>query len=182
MKRWMKDVTPDMRSFILGPCGMIIEVIGEMFMPLILGKIINDGYEGTLTVGKSIFYASALIVIVLIMLTGGVAGAYYGSKASVNFAGDLRQDVFEKIQKFSFANIEKFSTGSLVTRLTNDITNVQNLVAMALRMMLRAPGMFIGALIMAFLTNAKLALVIVIVIPVLLGVLLLIMKKGFPRF
>ena len=90
--------------------------------------------------------------------------------------------MFKKVQKFSFANIEKFSTGSLVTRLTNDITNLQNLVAMALRMMLRAPGMLIGALIMAFATDAELALVIVIIIPLLILALACIMKTAFPRF
>ena len=86
------------------------------------------------------------------------------------------------MQKFSFANIEKFSTGSLVTRLTNDITNIQNVVAMALRMMLRAPGMLIGGMIMAFLINAKLAMVFCVVIPLLIVVLVIIMKTAFPRF
>ena len=123
-----------------------------------------------------------MIITAMLMLAGGVGGAYFAIKASVNFAGDLRQDVFKKVQKFSFANIEKFSTGSLVTRLTNDITNLQNLVAMALRMMLRAPGMLIGALIMAFATDAELALVIVIIIPLLILALACIMKTAFPRF
>ena len=100
MKRWIKYIKPYLSSFILGPCGMIIEAIGEMFMPLILGMIINEGYEGTLTVGKSIAYAGILVGIVLVMMTGGVAGAYFGSKASVNFAADLRKDVYTKIQKF----------------------------------------------------------------------------------
>ena len=118
----------------------------------------------------------------VLMLLGGVGGAYFSGKASVNFAGDLRQDVFNKIQKFSFANIEKFSTGSLVTRLTNDITNLQNVVAMALRMLLRAPGMLIGALIMAFIMNARLALVILVVIPLLTIAIALVMKNAFPRF
>lgn len=107
-----------------------------------------------------------MIGTALLMMMGGVLGAYFAVKASVNFAGDLRRDVFAKVQKFSFANIEKFSTGSLVTRLTNDITNIQNVLSMGLRMLLRAPGMLIGGLIMAFLMNAKLALVFCVVIPV----------------
>ena len=107
MKRWFKYVKPYLSSFILGPLGMIVEVIGEMFMPLILAKIINDGEKmmngeaGALTVGTSIGYAGILVGIVLLMMAGGVAGAYFGSKASVNFAADLRRDVYEKIQKFS---------------------------------------------------------------------------------
>ena len=123
-----------------------------------------------------------MVLTAVLMLLGGVGGAYFSVKASVNFAGDLRQDVFNKIQTFSFANIEKFSTGSLVTRLTNDITNLQNVVAMALRMLLRAPGMLIGALIMAFIMNAKLALVILVVIPLLTVAIVLVMKNAFPRF
>ena len=111
----MKYVKPYLKSFILGPLGMIVEVVGEMFMPLVLALIINDGYNGTLTVASSIGYAGILAVIVLFMMTGGVAGAYYGAKASVNFAADLRRDVYTKIQKYSFANIDKFSASSLVT-------------------------------------------------------------------
>ena len=106
----------------------------------------------------------------------------FAVKASVNFAADLRQDIFEKIQRFSFSNIEKFSTGSLVTRLTNDITNLQNMISMALRMCLRAPGMLIGGLIMAFIMNAELAMVMVVVLPILIIALGIVLKLSFPRF
>ena len=126
MKRWMKYVRPYIKSFVLGPLGMIVEVIGEMFMPLILAMIINDGNNGVLNVPKSIGYAGILVGIVLFMMAGGVAGAYFGAKASVNFAADLRKDVYSKIQKYSFANIDKFSASSLVTRMTNDVTQLQN--------------------------------------------------------
>ena len=122
MKRWFKYVKPYLSSFILGPLGMITEVVGEMFMPLVLAAIINAGEAGTLSVQSSIGYAAILVGIVLLMMTGGVAGAYFGSKASVNFAADLRCDVYTKIQGYSFANIDKFSTSSLVTRMTNDVT------------------------------------------------------------
>ncbi|MDE7247902.1 MAG: ABC transporter ATP-binding protein/permease, partial [Lachnospiraceae bacterium] len=94
----------------------------------------------------------------------------------------LRSDVFDKVQKFSFSNLDQFSTGSLVTRLTNDITQVQNLINMALRMMLRAPGMLIGALIMAIMMNAQLAVVVLVVIPILTLLIILIIKTAFPRF
>ena len=93
MKRWMKYIKPYRKSFILGPLGMIIEVIGEMFMPLILGMIINEGYEGTLTVGKSIGYAAILVVIVLFMMTGGVAGAYL-------LPEERRKTLFKKKQPY----------------------------------------------------------------------------------
>lgn len=182
MKRWMKYVTPYLKSFILGPLGMIIEVIGEMFMPLILAAIINDGLDGKLTVGSSIGYAVLLALIVLLMMAGGVAGAYFGSKASVNFAADLRKDVYGRIQSFSFANIDKFSAGSLVTRMTNDVTQLQNFVNMLLRMALRSPGMFIGGIIMAITLKPSLSVVLAISMPLMIVVIALLVKIGFPRF
>ena len=182
MKRWMKYVRPYIKSFILGPLGMIVEVIGEMFMPLILAMIINEGEAGTLTVGKSIGYAAALIVIVLLMMSGGVAGAYFGSKASVNFAADLRRDVYTKIQKYSFANIDKFSASSLVTRMTNDVTQLQNFVNMLLRMALRSPGMFIGGIVMAVALKPSLSVVLAVTMPLMLVVIGVLIRISFPRF
>ncbi len=182
MKRWFKYVKPYLSSFILGPLGMIVEVVGEMFMPLLLGLLIDGANDGTLTVPTSIAIAAALIGVVLLMMTGGVAGAYFGSKASVNFAADLRRDVYSRVQKFSFANIDKFSTGSLVTRMTNDVTQLQNFVNMLLRMALRSPGMFIGAIIMAVSLKPTLSLVFAVTIPMMLFFIGLLIKMGFPRF
>ncbi len=182
MKRWFKYVKPYISSFILGPLGMIVEVIGEMIMPLLLGMLIDGANEKTLTVGTSIGIAAALMGVVLLMMTGGVAGAYFGSKASVNFAADLRKDVYGKIQKFSFANIDKFSASSLVTRMTNDVTQLQNFVNMLLRMALRSPGMFIGAIIMAVSLKPSLSLVFAVSLPLMLLVLGGLIKMGFPRF
>jgi ATP-binding cassette subfamily B protein len=178
----MKYVKPYLKSFILGPAGMIVEVIGEMFMPILLAAIINGGEAGTLTVGKSIGISAILTAIVLLMMTGGVCGAYFGSKASVNFAADLRKDVYAKIQKYSFANIDRFSTGSLVTRMTNDVTQLQNFVNMLLRMALRSPGMLIGGVIMAISLKPKLSIVLAVVIPLMLVVIGLLIKISFPRF
>ncbi len=182
MKRWFKYVRPYIKSFILGPLGMIVEVIGEMIMPLLLGLLIDRANDGTLTVPFSIGIAGALVGVVLMMLTGGVAGAYFGSKASVNFAADLRRDVYSRIQNYSFANIDKFSTGSLVTRMTNDVTQLQNFVNMMLRMALRSPGMFIGAIIMAVSLKPSLSLVLAVTIPSMLIMIGLLIRIGFPRF
>ena len=182
MKRWFKYVKPYLTSFILGPLGMILEVIGEMFMPLILAMIINDGLAGTLTVGTSIGYAAMLFGIVIVMMSGGVAGAYFGSKASVNFAADLRRDLYAKIQGYSFANIDKFSAGSLVTRMTNDVTQLQNFVNMLLRMALRSPGMFIGGIIMAVALKPSLSVVLAVAMPLMIVVIFVLIKIGFPRF
>ena len=175
MKRWFKYIQPYLPFFILGPLCMIIEVIGEMLMPLYLSSIINNE---NLTVISSIGVAGLMILTALVMMAGGIGGAYFGSKASVNFAADLREDVYRKVQKFSFANIDKFSTGSLVTRLTNDVTQVQNMV----NMMLRAPGMLIGGLIMAIRLKPSLATVLAVSIPLLFLSIFGIISKGFPRF
>ena len=187
MKQYKKYVIPYKSAFILGPIFMIVEVLGEIILPKLMSMIINYGCGQDVTVAAKgpayiIGIGAAMIGTALLMMMGGVLGAYFAVKASVNFAGDLRRDVFAKVQKFSFANIEKFSTGSLVTRLTNDITNIQNVLSMGLRMLLRAPGMLIGGLIMAFLMNAKLALVFCVVIPVLIIALAFVMKTAFPLF
>lgn len=187
MKRYKKYITPYMSAFILGPIFMIVEVIGEVVLPKLMSMIINYGCgqaenvaaKGT---GYIIGVGAVMIVTALLMMLGGVLGAYFAVKASVNFSADLRRDVFGKVQRFSFANIEKFSTGSLVTRLTNDITNMQNVVEMSLRMMLRAPGMLLGGMIMAFVMNWRLAMVFCVVIPLLLISLGLVMRVAFPRF
>lgn len=186
MKQYGKYVKPYLSAFILGPIFMIVEVIGEVVMPKLMSIIINYGCGAAGAEGKGpgfiVTIGGLMIVMALLMMLGGVMGAYFAVKASVNFAADLRKDVFKKVQKFSFANIEKFSTGSLVTRLTNDITNMQNVISMGLRMLLRAPGMLIGGLIMAFVMNARLAMIFCVVIPFLIVAMVMIMRTAFPRF
>ena len=182
MKRWFKYIKPYLPYFILGPVCMLVEVAGEAVMPRLLGIIINNANDGTLTTGGSIGIMILMIVIAIIMMAGGVGGAYFASKASVNFAADLRADIYGKIQNFSFENIDKFSTGSLVTRLTNDVTQIQNLINMMMRMALRAPGMMIASLIMAILLKPKLSVVFAVSIPLMLVAVGFIIKTGFPRF
>ena len=169
MKRYLKYVKPYLKYFILGPICMIVEVIGEVLLPKLLSQIINVGIGTTASVGKGTGYiilmALLMIVVAVLMLLGGVGGSYFGAKASVYFASDLRRDIYKRIQTFSFANIDKFSTGSLVTRTTNDITQLQNFINMLLRMCLRSPGMLIGAVIMAISINPKLSVVLLFSIP-----------------
>ncbi len=180
MKRWYKYIKPYLPYFILGPLGMIVEVIGEILMPRFLAEILNNAASSQPLF--SVGMAGLMILTALLMMAGGVAGAYFGAKASVNFAADLRLDIYKKVQSFSFANIDRFSSASLVTRLTNDVTQMQNTVNMLLRMCLRSPGMLIGGLIMAILLRPSLAVVLAVTVPLLLvtiGVLILI---SFPRF
>lgn len=160
---------------------MIVEVIGEVVLPYIMSLIVNNGIPNK-DINYILLMGGAMVATTLVMMMGGVLGSFFSTKASVSFAAALRQDVFNKVQKFSFKNIDQFSTGSLITRLTNDITQMQNVIRMALIMLLRAPGMLIGALIMATLINKNLAMVIAVVIPVLAITLFLIIRTAFPRF
>ncbi len=186
MKRWMKYVKPYKWAFILGPLCMIIEVVGEVVLPKLLQMIIDGGVGDDIAAGKGTTYiitmAALMGVTAILMLLGGVGGAYFGAKASVGFASDLRMDAYKKIQSFSFANIDKFRTGSLVTRLTNDITQMQIFVNMLLRMCLRSPGMIVGATVMAIITNPRLASILLISIPLILAVIFFVIRAGFPRF
>lgn len=186
MKRWFKYIKPYLPYFILGPLCMIIELVGEMVMPRLLAFVINKAaypeIYGELTSANSIVVGLLMILVALVMMAGGVGGAYFGAKASVNFATDLRQDVFNKVQRFSFANIDKFSTGSIVTRLTNDVTQLQNFVNMLLRMALRSPGMMIGGIIMAISIKPKLSVTFAISMPLMIIAIFIIIMIGFPRF
>lgn len=181
MKRYWKYIKPYLGAFIITPVLMMVEVFGEIILPKLMAVIINEGV-GNRNISLIVEIGLMMIGTAVLMAAGGIGGAYFGAKASLNFAADLRKDAFENVQRFSFADIDKFSTGSIVTRLTNDITQVQSMVNMLLRMTLRAPGMLIGAVIMAFLINARLALVIVVVIPILIGTIAVIIKIAFPRF
>lgn len=181
MKRYWKYIRPYLPAFIFGPLMMIVEVIGEVALPKFMANIINVGaaeHNVPYIIGMGI----TMVITALLMMAGGIGGAYFGAKASISFAADLRSDVFDKVQQFSFANLDQFSTGSLVTRLTNDITQVQNLINMALRMMLRAPGMLIGALIMALVMNVQLSIVVLVVIPILITLIVLVIRVAFPKF
>lgn len=181
MKRYWKYIKPYLPAFICGPLLMIVEVIGEVLLPKFMANIINIGAANQ-NVPYIITMGIVMVVTALLMMTGGIGGAYFAAKAAISFAADIRKDTFEKVQKFSFANLDQYNTGSLVTRLTNDVTQVQNLINMALRMMLRAPGMLIGALIMAFMMNRELAAVILVVIPILVILIGIVIKTAFPRF
>lgn len=178
---WFKYVKPYLKWFIIGPICMIVEVVGEVVMPKFMASIIDNGIANA-SIGYVLAVCALMVITALLMMAGGVGGAYFGAKAAVSFACDLRFDVYKKVSKFSFANIDKFSTGSLVTRLTNDVTQLQNFINMLLRMCLRSPGMLIGALIMAITLNAKLALVLAVAIPILVICQAFFIKLGFPRF
>lgn len=182
MKRYWKYIRPYLPFFILGPLLMLSEVAGEIVLPKLMSGMMDYGVMEDLGTPYIIGQALKMLLCILIMICGGTGGHYFSVKASAHFSADLRQDVFSRVQEFSFGDIDKFSTGSLVTRLTNDITQIQNVLRMGLIMAMRAPGMLIGGIIMACSINAKLALVLVIVIPLLTAAIVLLMKTAFPRF
>ena len=205
---WGKYIKPYLLYFIAGPILMIVEVLGEVLMPRFLAYIIDYGVSGEAENAPAFIrwlydlcgrmtsdsdnvpfiaaIAVAMILTAILMMIGGVGGAYFGSKASVNFAADLRADIYRKVQSFSFRNIDRFSTGSLVTRLTNDVTQLQNFVNTLLRMALRAPGMLIGALIMVISMDISkgthMSLVLAIAVPVLAISIAIFIKMAAPRF
>ena len=182
MKRWLKYIKPYWYYFALTPVFIMIEVVGEVIMPRLLASLINSANAGTLTNGESLRVMIKMVVTAFCMMGGGILGAYSGNKASVNFGADLRSDLFSKVQRFSFANVDKFSTGSLVTRLTNDVTRVQNFVGMVIRMALRAPGMMIAALVMAISIRPSLSVVFLVSVPLLMLCISFITRTAFPRF
>ena len=180
-KRYKSYILPYKSAFILGPLMMVTEVLGEILLPKFMSMIINHGVaqkDG----GYILKMGLVMAITSFLMAAGGILGAYFAAKASISFTSDLRRDLFARVQQFSFKNIDTFSTGSLVTRLTNDIQQVQNLIMMGLRMMLRAPGMFLGALVMAFWMNAELAAVILVGIPLLTAAIVWILRTAYPRF
>ncbi|MCI5605375.1 MAG: ABC transporter ATP-binding protein/permease [Clostridia bacterium] len=185
MRQYWKYIKPYLPFFIIGPLLMLTEVAGEIVLPKIMALMIDNGI-GSEAAGYGIGYiisrALMMIGFIGVMIIGGIGGHYFSIKAAVSFSADLRQGVFEKVQKFSFKNIDNFSTGSLVTRLTNDITQIQNMTRMLLIMAMRSPGMLIGGIIMACSINAKLALVLAVVIPVLAIVIAVLLRTAFPRF
>lgn len=180
MKSWSKYIKPHLKYFVLGPICIVVEVIGEVLMPKYLSMIINNASSSS--PDYSLRIMGLMVITAILMMAGGIGGAYFGTKAAVYFAADLRVDIYNRIQTFSFANIDKFTTGSLITRMTNDVTHMQNFVNILLRVCLRAPGMMIGALIMAIMLRPSLSLVFAVSIPFVIIFVLFIILQGLPRF
>ncbi|TGY95742.1 ABC transporter ATP-binding protein [Petralouisia muris] len=169
------------KDSLITPVCMILEVIMEMLIPLLMAAIIDNGVEqGDM---NYIYKTGAVMMLLAVFgLAAGMMGAKYGASASTGLARNLRTAMFDNIQSFSFANIDKFSTAGLVTRLTTDITNVQNSYQMILRMCVRAPISMVTAMVMAFLINAKLASIYLIAVIALGFCLFLIMRKAMKYF
>lgn len=167
---------------ILTPVFMIGEVLMEVLIPLVMADIIDNGIRGSGGIRYTIQMGLVMVVMAFISLFFGAAAGRTAAVAGMGLAKNLRNDLFNKVQDFSFANVDKFSTGSLVTRLTTDVTNTQNAFMMLLRMGVRAPFMLIGAGVMAVFINPRLSLIFLVTIPLLGTALYLIISTVHPRF
>ena len=176
IKTLARQIKEYKRASLVTPIFMILEVAMEMVIPLLMASIIDDGVQaGDM---KHIFAIGCYMILAAIVgLFAGVMGGKYGAKASTGFARNLREAMYENIQTFSFSNIDKFSTAGLVTRMTTDVTNIQNAYQMLLRMCFRAPVSLICAMLMAFLINAKVASIYLVAVVFLGIIMIFIMKK-----
>ncbi len=181
VKRILKEIKEYKLSALLTPLFMILEVAMEMIIPLLIATIVDDGVkEGKM----SVIYSAGgkMLICAVIGLFGGIMGAVLGSKASAGWAKNLRKAMFERIQTYSFENIDKFSTAGLVTRLTTDVTNVQNAFIMILRMGFRAPVTVIVAMVLSFKINVRLASIFLIAMLLILAVMVFVMAKSKSLF
>ena len=160
---------------------MLTELAVELVQPLIMAKIIDDGLaqENTETV---ILWGSILVGISLLAFAAGIINTFYSAHVSQNFGYSLRKELYSIIQYFTFANSSKFASSSLITRLTNDITQLQNMIFMGLRFLLRSPLLIIGGIIMSFVVNARLALLLAVTIPVIILMFIWVIRKGGRMF
>ena len=172
---------PYRRWVIAAPLLMLLEVVMDLMQPRLVQTIIDSGVaKGDL---QEVFRTGGLMVaLALIGAFGGMACTVYAIKAAQYFGADVRSTLFRKVQSLSFSNLDQLETGKLVTRLTNDVTQVQELVGMALRMLVRAPLLLVGSVVMAVLTSAKLSLLFVALIPLILLIMALIFRRAFPMF
>lgn len=180
-RKLLRSVREYKKESIFTPILVIFEVLMEVLIPLQMANIIDIGIENN-DMGYILRTGAVLIVMALVSLFFGAMAGKMGAIASSGYAKNLRHDIFYKIQDFSFKNIDHFSTSSLVTRLTTDITNIQMAYMMSIRMLVRAPIMIVLSLVMTLTINADIALMLLITVPILGGALIFIAKKAHPHF
>ena len=181
VKKLLSQVKEYKSASILAPVLVTGEVVMEVLLPFFTAGLIDNGInKGDMS--NIVKYGLLLVVMALLSLTFGTLSGHFAATASCGFAKNLRKSMFERVQSFSFSNIDKFSTSSLVTRLTTDITNVQNAYQMVIRIAVRSPIMFISSIVMAWAISPKMATIFLCVIPILLIALFVIVKHAHPTF
>lgn len=181
LKTLLHSVREYKKMSILSPIAVAIEVFIEMFIPYLMGILIDNGImKGNMIEVARLGFI--LLAMTIVSLVCGAAASYFSATAAAGFAANLRKDMYYHIQDYSFENIDKFSSSSLVTRLTTDVNNIQLAYQMSIRIAVRAPLMLIFSIVMAFIVNAKLSIVFVVLAPIM-GILLgLIIRMAFPYF
>ncbi len=166
---------------ILAPLLMFLEVAMDLLQPWLIARIIDQGIA-RLDMAFVVSTGLLMVGVALIGAVGGVGCTVFSVLASQGLGTDLRSALFRQVQGLSFGNLDRLETGQLITRLTNDVTQVQDVVSMLLRIMVRAPLMMIGSMIMAVLTSPRLALMLIVLVPFVLGVLLWVLNRAYPMF
>ncbi len=183
IKRLLKSVREFKKDALLTPFFVVLEVVMEVIIPLIMALLIDKGIDGQ-DMAAIWKYGIILVLCAMLALVFGAAAGTFAARASTGFARNLRHDMYYNVQNFSFSNIDKFSTGSIVTRLTTDVTNVQNAFQMCTRIAVRCPVMLVFALFMAMKINSRMALVFLAVLPILaigMGILMKVVGPVFER-
>lgn len=181
MKTLARYLKPYWLFAVLAPLFMVVEVICDLSQPTLLARIVDEGIargDFSLVLKTGIL----MLIVALIGAVGGIGCTVFASYASQNFGADLRRDLFRKVLSFSISNVNRFHTSSLITRLTNDVTQLQNLVMMLLRIVVRAPLLFVGGIVMAVSINAKLSSVLIFLIPPIVLLFVWLTRKGNPLF
>ena len=182
VKTLLKSVREYKKPALITPLFMVLEAVCECMIPYMMTKMLATGADGSVPMRQILTYGGIMLVLAVLSLTGGVMGGKYAAIASCGFAKNLRKDLFYSVQDFSFKDVDKFSTSSLVTRLTMDVSNVQMAFQMCLRIVIRVPLMFFFAIAMGMTISVKLALIYVVILPFLAAALIIVMKKAMPLF
>ena len=183
IKRLVKSVREFKKDALLTPFFVVLEVVMEVIIPMVMALLIDKGIDGQ-DMAAIWKYGIILVLCAMLALVFGAAAGTFAARASTGFARNLRHDMYYNVQNFSFSNIDKFSTGSIVTRLTTDVTNVQNAFQMCTRIAVRCPVMLVFALFMAMKINSRMALVFLAVLPILaigMGILMKVVGPVFER-
>lgn len=187
IKTLAKSIRQYKAPTIITPCIMVVEAAMEILIPFVMSLLLKhleavQAGETALQMSVLLKYGGLMVLMSLLSMMGGVLGGVFGSRASGGFAANLRQDMYANIQSYAFSNIDRFSTSSLITRLTTDVTNVQNAYLMMMRMMVRAPIMFVFATVMSFVVNASVAWIFVCAAFIMALAVIFIMSRAMPNF
>jgi ATP-binding cassette subfamily B protein len=181
MIKLMKYLKPYIVFAILAPLLMLLEVSMDLFQPMFMQKIVDVGIRN-MDMKYVLDTLVLMIGVALIGFIGGSGCSIFSTKASINAGTDIRNDLFKKVESLSFGNIDKFETGNLITRLTNDIVQVQQVMMMYMRIMVRSPLQIIGSFVMCFIISPRLSIILLAIVPILILCLVIVIKKGYPLY